>query len=86
MSRPVRKVIRRDDTNALRNMLMLANIDSECIEVVYTDQMLVIKSKHLECVTCGCNDETKLIRQNGIILCTKCIEKYAGFSKRTEDL
>lgn len=62
------KVVRRD---LLKDLL--SNITTEFVEVTYGNGIYVVQPKYLQCVQCGCTDESRLVVKNGVHLCTKCI-------------
>lgn len=65
----MRKVVRRD----LLKDLISQEITTEFVEVTYDNGIYIVKPKHLQCVQCGCKNESKLIIRNGVHVCSKCI-------------
>ena len=78
-----KKVLSRE---LLEKVLKLAEIETEFIEVSYSKGIVIVEPKHLQCVQCGCTDETKLIVKGGVHVCTECIEDMQDFVERTEGM
>ncbi len=54
------KVIGKEDS--LNEIFKAAEINSDFIEATYGEGIVIIQPKHLQCIQCGCNNESKLIK------------------------
>ncbi len=78
------KVIGKEDS--LKEIFKAARINTEFIEVTYGEGIVIIQPKRLQCVQCGCDDESKLIKRSGVLVCTDCINEMQDFVNRTKEL
>lgn len=62
-----------------------ARINSEYVDVVCKNGLIIISEFNLKCVQCGCVYESKLIVKNGVHVCTDCIKEMFDFVERTEE-
>jgi hypothetical protein len=59
----------------LQEILNLAQINSDFIEVTIQNGIAIIQTKRLCCVRCGCTDENKLAMQDLVLVCVDCLRR-----------
>jgi transcriptional pleiotropic regulator of transition state genes len=56
--------------------------ESDPVDIYVDKGVICIKPCKLQCVLCGANDENKLVKRNGVHVCTDCIEELAVHIER----
>lgn len=78
------RVLYKEDS---KNLLELVQkyLSADLIEVCCVEGIITIFDKKLQCVSCGCKEETKLIKFGGVLMCAECIDHVHGFAERTDE-
>jgi transcriptional pleiotropic regulator of transition state genes len=55
------------------------------VDIYLKNGVICMEPCRLQCVLCGCKEDDKLVKRNGVHVCTDCIDELAVRIERAEE-